>query len=639
MPSINVTERDLSWYYRQREPGQIVVLMPGVSTFGPYDPTLVTANNFARVLGEVEVDGKDLSYQMAKSFVKSGIDVLFWRQPLDGAAYAKDELALPDDSDKVKYDLLDAEPTDWSTNYKDYYERSAEEPYTYSHVTGATAPTWTANTYYKAHVILTIKAKYDGSFGNGLTIRVKKANDDLFVFVYRNNSMLENFTINLTDPSSMYNWHIVNTTTNYVEFIVNDMEQISDLEAILPDIITLTGGSDGTFDANAVAANLSSDNDIVIEGFNYLKDPLSYYFNVIIDGGFNIYEDPYYVLTANEPKDWSTKYTEYYTRSEEPDPSTGEYIYTEVPEEAQGLAPQWREDTYYKKYQISVLDTRYTDLAQSRGTAFYIVDGPGPLSGVDTSALTDAEYYAYTSLPQFNTSYATCFGAPVIAQLTSNGVYRELPASYAFLRGWAESLANGNPQYYAPAGVKRASLGFVAATVMDVTSATLDMWQNQEDILSSDGHKINPIMKLRNYGYVIYGNSTLLQNLADGSTSMLQSLSTRILCNMIKEQAFRISLTLQFDQIDNDLFVEFRTLMSIFMDQMRYGGALYDYEIVADYSELSLDDINNRTVPILIRISPNPAAEKFNIVLEISQAGVTFGGEEFGPVELTEESL
>ena len=79
--------------------------------------------------------------------------------------------------------------------------------------------------------------------------------------------------------------------------------------------------------------------------------------------------------------------------------------------------------------------------------------------------------------------------------------------------------------------------------------------------------------------------------------------------------------------------------MSIFMDQMRYGGALYDYEIIADYSELTLDDINNRTVPILIRISPNPAAEKFNIVLEISQAGVTFGGEEFGPVELTEESL
>lgn len=45
------------------------------------------------------------------------------------------------------YALLTSEPADWSTNYTNYYTKSGS---TYNHVTGDTAPTWEANTYYKA---------------------------------------------------------------------------------------------------------------------------------------------------------------------------------------------------------------------------------------------------------------------------------------------------------------------------------------------------------------------------------------------------------------------------------------------------------------------------------------------------------
>jgi hypothetical protein len=40
---------------------------------------------------------------------------------------------------------------------------------------------------------------------------------------------------------------------------------------------------------------------------------------------------------------------------------------------------------------------------------------------------------------------------------------------------------------------------------------------------------------------------------------------------------------------------------------------------------MTMDNLNSKTVPVLIRISPNPAAENFVIDLEISQAGVSFG--------------
>ena len=43
------------------------------------------------------------------------------------------------------YEVTTAEPDDWSTNYKAYYTKSGD---VYSNVTGASAPTWEASTYY-----------------------------------------------------------------------------------------------------------------------------------------------------------------------------------------------------------------------------------------------------------------------------------------------------------------------------------------------------------------------------------------------------------------------------------------------------------------------------------------------------------
>lgn len=44
------------------------------------------------------------------------------------------------------YELTAEQPSDWSTNYKDYYTKSGSS---YSSVTDSSAPSWTASTYYK----------------------------------------------------------------------------------------------------------------------------------------------------------------------------------------------------------------------------------------------------------------------------------------------------------------------------------------------------------------------------------------------------------------------------------------------------------------------------------------------------------
>lgn len=47
------------------------------------------------------------------------------------------------------YYELTKKPSDWATNYANYYTRSGSAgSYTYTHVTGSTAPEFSAGTYY-----------------------------------------------------------------------------------------------------------------------------------------------------------------------------------------------------------------------------------------------------------------------------------------------------------------------------------------------------------------------------------------------------------------------------------------------------------------------------------------------------------
>lgn len=55
--------------------------------------------------------------------------------------------------------LTSEEPSDWSTNWTDYYTYSSGS---YIPVTGDVAPTWTANTYYRADGVVYNRYKYNG---------------------------------------------------------------------------------------------------------------------------------------------------------------------------------------------------------------------------------------------------------------------------------------------------------------------------------------------------------------------------------------------------------------------------------------------------------------------------------------------
>lgn len=525
MPRINVTERDLSWYYRQRTTTTATVYLPGLATFGPSDPTLCDSSNFSNLYGTTAVGiAGDFSYGIAASFVKAGFNVLFHRIIPEGAKAATMELG--DDTNKI-----------------------------------------------------TITAKHPGSFGNKLELTFRSmtaspTSGQASIFIHIGSVLVEKLFCNFTDPLSSNYYTAVNS--DYIDIeVVGDATKIEFSTAIGGSTAALTGGLDYTEGKTALELRQEVWSQLTKDGFlTNLEDPYQYDIDVIVNGGFALYDDG--LPTYGEGGD-------------------SEWAFTE----------------------IDKVDKALHTLAVNRGTSIYLVDGKPEWS--------DDVFYQYCGL--FDSSYVAAFGPWGQAQLLSTGVVNNLPGSYAMVVAWAQSVADGIPLWMAPAGVKRSQLGsFYKDTAYYVGRSTLDMWQNHN--YSQPGqYGVNPIMKAKQYGYVIYGNNTLLQTKYDGMTSVLQSFSTRVLCNLIKIQAFDTALQLQFDQLTGDLFTQFKTILSVYLDQLTYQGALYDYEIVLRDGALTSANLNEKTLPVLIRVSPYVTAEIFDITLEITQSGVTFNEE------------
>lgn len=75
----------------------------------------------------------------AEKLVVRGEDGLYYKLNIDGL----DNIST---SQASKFTLTNSEPSDWDTNYKDYYIINNGN---YVHVTGNIAPNWQSNTYYK----------------------------------------------------------------------------------------------------------------------------------------------------------------------------------------------------------------------------------------------------------------------------------------------------------------------------------------------------------------------------------------------------------------------------------------------------------------------------------------------------------
>lgn len=225
-----------------------------------------------------------------------------------------------------------------------------------------------------------------------------------------------------------------------------------------------------------------------------------------------------------------------------------------------------------------------------------------------------------------STSYAAIY-APWIYMRLPDRSEKWMPPSFVFMYTLAKSISSGNNLWVPPAGVTRASVPEAIRAEYEIGGTILEKWQE------TNPQSINPIMQLRQYGYVIYGQRTLYSEI-DGSTnyrSALQELGVRIVVNEIKRQAFNISLALTFDQNTIRTWNEFRGRLDPILAQMKADRGIIDYQIIMDETVISTEDIDQNRIRGVIRVSVTRAAEDFDITFDLEPSAVTFSddGDQF----------
>lgn len=252
------------------------------------------------------------------------------------------------------------------------------------------------------------------------------------------------------------------------------------------------------------------------------------------------------------------------------------------------------------------------DLAEERQDCIAIPDMP---LNIDKNV---ANRYFNT----LNTSYGAAFAPWCYVELKTNGKEKKwMPPSFVFLYRLALSVVkNGNPLWYPVAGVKRASVSFVNDVEYTIGEGLIDDWQSMSQ------QSLNPIVKLRTYGYVIYGQRTLYNSDDSNypSPSALRLLSVRITANEIKRAIYNIALGLKHEKNDRYTWNEFKSLLEPLLKQMKNDRGITDYRITMNEVTTTEEDIQEYRINGLVEVSVLNSVEDFVIGFNLEPSSVTF---------------
>jgi hypothetical protein len=255
-------------------------------------------------------------------------------------------------------------------------------------------------------------------------------------------------------------------------------------------------------------------------------------------------------------------------------------------------------------------DPSFTDAATASNpypplNTSYIVDG-GNLS-LNPS-------YTF-SLPNEEDGSKFCaFYSPYIVVRNGNKNINVPPAAYVS-NNFIRKFANGEP-YAIVAGQKRGILsgGNIVGVEYDFTD---------EDRGYLEPFGINPILKRKGVGVVIFGNQTAYQQV----NSAFNLVHVRDLLISIENDVQEILANYLFDFNEDSIRLEIKTLVDNYLDGVRSGGGIYAYQTIMDSSNNTpaIIDMNMGIIDIIIE--PARGIHKFiNRITVTRTGGIAAGG-------------
>jgi hypothetical protein len=230
---------------------------------------------------------------------------------------------------------------------------------------------------------------------------------------------------------------------------------------------------------------------------------------------------------------------------------------------------------------------------------------------------------------EWASAYAAVFAPYVTYLMSDDPVYKNktFPASFHYLACAANSSNNNFSEWYANAGYTRGVAKYtIESTGCKFGEAAIQALEprfmlkvgkelNEEKTAWIDINTvvaINLIVKIKS-SYYLWGNRTGkklgTRGAADGDLKAQDFLNIRQLCCTIKKQVYTTCRRLTFDPNSNNLWINFRSLLTPMLEEMKADQGIKDYKFVKN------DTDRKALLSAKIRIVPIEAVEDFEIGL------------------------
>lgn len=263
-------------------------------------------------------------------------------------------------------------------------------------------------------------------------------------------------------------------------------------------------------------------------------------------------------------------------------------------------------DTFLMEYEVSTLVTRMIEVAANSKCGAALIGTPfgmprGIQTGTGASVVKTGALKYKDSISQVVGPVHSTFGEVV-------GPWCKTTLALAGANSWiapevahllliinSKGIGGQNKWWMIPAGML--GTGIVHTPEYKIKKNYLDLIQDHDE-----GVCLNPLMEVPGKGFTCFGNSTLWDKPL-GSYNALQNLSTRFLTNRVKQRIWDTALQILFKYNNEDAYSHFYAGLSPLLDEMRAVGALtgneynpWGYRIIMNPDIINLDRINANTV-------------------------------------------
>lgn len=238
------------------------------------------------------------------------------------------------------------------------------------------------------------------------------------------------------------------------------------------------------------------------------------------------------------------------------------------------------------------------------GDALYIMTTPQYSDNGER--YTPSEIASNLEYVQLDSSYACTYFPWVKYFDTTANKYIDLPVTKDVVRNMAKTDNSSYP-WFTPAGLSRGPVSCLNA----VKKTTLD----DEDTLYEN--RINPVKSFSKDGVKIWGNKTLYDN----EDSPLNRINVRRLMIRIKKLIVEASRALIFEQYDETLEKQFRSIVEPILKDVQSNRGITDFKVI---TEVTAETMDQHILPAVIKVKPTPALEYISISFVVYPQSVEF---------------